>query len=177
MIYGIPSESGNFPITVTVNNANNKTMKATLRITLKIAENNSALPSTETPSSEEKSEASRSEFVNGIAYHERGEISNEILARAVNAGEIIAAVLPAVEVEECGMYEFAVSLDKAVPEGGTLVWHSYPGGEDDPNDKDNAIFLDADGEVIEAVPADYTVTVAAWLEPGIIYEPVITVKR
>lgn len=177
LIYGVPSEAGNFPITITVNNANNTTMKATLRITLKIAENNSALPSSETQIPEEKSESSRPEFENGIAYYERGEMRAEILARAANAGEIIAAVLPAVEVEECGMYEFTVSLDAAVPEGGLMVWHSYPGGEDDSNDKDNAIFLDADGEAIERVPASYSVTVAAWLEPGIIYEPVITVKR
>ena len=172
LIYGIPSEAGNFPITITARNANNTTYKTTLRITLKITENKTALPE-ETTASED----SRPEFVNGIAYYERGEIRTEILARAVNAGEIIAAVLPAIEVEECGMYEFTVSLDKAAPEGSVMVWHSYPGGEDDSNDKDNAIFLDSDGEVIETVPANYTVTVGAWLEPGVIYEPVITVKR
>ena len=173
LIYGVPSETGNFPITITVRNANNTTYKAILRITLRITENKTALPSEETTASED----SRPEFVNGIAYYERGEIRAEILARAVNAGEIIAAVLPAVEVEECGMYEFAVSIDKVAPEGSVMVWHSYPNGEDNPDDKDNAVFLDAEGETIEKVPADYTVTVGAWLEPGVIYEPVITVKR
>ena len=56
------------------------------------------------------------------------------------------------------------------------MWHSFPDGEDDDGDDDNAVFLDEDGEVIERVPETYTVTVSAWLEPGIIYEPIIAAK-
>ena len=89
---------------------------------------------------------------------------------------MVAAVLPALEVEESGIYEFAVSLDVNAPEGGLLVWHSFPDGEDDEKDVENAVFLDEDGEVIERVPETYSVTVSAWLEPGIIYEPIIAVK-
>ncbi|MBQ7170093.1 MAG: hypothetical protein IJR63_09370, partial [Synergistaceae bacterium] len=73
-------------------------------------------------------------------------------------------------------YEFTVSLDAAVPEGGLLVWHSFPDGEEDENDADNAIFLDDDGETVERVPESYSVTASAWLEPGVIYEPVIAVR-
>ena len=116
------------------------------------------------------------EFENGIAYHERGEITTETLAVIAGNDEVIAAVLPAIEVEESGMYEFTVSLDESVPEGRRLVWHSFPEGEDDENDADNAIFLDEEGNTVEVVPESYSVTVGAWLEPGIIYEPVIAVK-
>ena len=116
------------------------------------------------------------EFVNGVAYHERGELTAEMLARIANADEVIAAVLPAIEVEEEGLYDFTVSLDVSVPEGGRLVWHSFPDGADDENDADNAIFLDEEGNTVEVVPESYSVTVSAWLEPGVIYEPVIAVK-
>ena len=115
-------------------------------------------------------------FENGVAYYDRAELTTEMLARIANSDEVIAAVLPAIEVEEEGMYEFTVSLDRSVPEGGRLVWHSFPDGEDDENDADNAIFLDDEGNTVEVVPASYSVTVSAWLEPGVIYEPVIAVK-
>ena len=114
--------------------------------------------------------------MNGVAYYERGELTTEMRALIANSDEIIVAVLPALEVEEAGMYEFTVSLDVNAPEGGLLVWHSFPNGEDDENDSDNAVFLDEDGEVIERVPETYSVTVSAWLEPGIIYEPIVAVK-
>lgn len=90
--------------------------------------------------------------------------------------EMTGAVLPAVSVDEEGLYEFTVSLDVGIPVGGILVWHSWPDGEDDPDDADNALFLDADGEITETVPEDYSVTVNAWLVPGKVYEPVIAVK-
>ena len=89
---------------------------------------------------------------------------------------MIAAILPALEVEEEGLYDFTVSLDVNVPVNGRLVWHSFPDGENDENDEENAVFLDEEGEVIERVPETYSVTVSAWLEPGIIYEPIIAVK-
>ena len=114
--------------------------------------------------------------MNGVAYYERGELTTEMLARVANADEMIAAVLPAIEVEEEGMYEFTVSLDVNAPEGGLLVWHSFPNGEDDENDAENAVFLDEEGETVERVPEAYSVTVSAWLEPGIIYEPIIAVR-
>ncbi len=172
VISGVPEEAGeNFKIKVTVANVNKASYKnsQTLYITIKAAG-----PASDKP--EEPEEPEGPEFVNGVAYHERSEITAEVLARVANADEVIAAVLPAIEVEEAGMYDFTVSLDVNAPVDGLLVWHSFPNGEDDENDADNAVFLDETNEVIERVPETYSVTVSAWLEPGIIYEPIIAVK-
>ncbi|MBQ2615436.1 MAG: putative Ig domain-containing protein [Synergistaceae bacterium] len=171
LLYGTPtSEVKNSSFKVTVTNANKPSYKSTLNITMTIHAEGTVLQSAKPEDPE------GSEFVNGVAYHERGELTNEMLARVSNADEMIAAILPAIDVEEDGMYEFTVLLDVNAPEGGLLVWHSFPDGEDDEGDDDNAVFLDEDGEVIERVPETYTVTVSAWLEPGIIYEPIIAAK-
>ncbi len=172
LLYGTPtSEVKNSSFKVTVTNANKPSYKSTLNITMTIHAEGTLLQSAKPEDPE------GSEFVNGVAYHERGELTTEMLARVSNADEVIAAVLPAIEVEEEGLYDFTVSLDVNAPEGGLLVWHSFPDGEDDEGDDDNAVFLDEDGEAIERVPGTYTVTVSAWLEPGIIYEPIIAVKE
>ena len=174
LIYGTPTqEEKNRSFTVTVVNANKTSYKATLKITMTIYAEGTALPVSQSDVAEESEVP---EFENGVAYHERVELTTETLAVIANSDEVIAAVLPAVEVEEAGMYEFTVSLDVNAPEGGLLVWHSFPDGEDDENDSENAVFLDEYGEVIERVPETYSVTVSAWLEPGIIYEPIIAVK-
>ncbi|MBQ6418992.1 MAG: hypothetical protein IJJ91_10010, partial [Synergistaceae bacterium] len=172
VISGVPEEAKvNAKIKVTVANVNKASYKnsQTLYITIKAAG-----PASDKPKEPEEPEGP--EFVNGVAYYERGEITAEVLARVANADEVIAAVLPAIEVEEAGMYDFTVSLDVNAPVDGLLVWHSFPNGEDDENDAENAVFLDETNEVIERVPETYSVTVSAWLEPGIIYEPIIAVK-
>ncbi|MBQ3345715.1 MAG: putative Ig domain-containing protein, partial [Synergistaceae bacterium] len=168
LIYGVPMKAGeNFKIKVTAANANKLSYKSTQTFYISIKE---------APASDKPEEPEAPEFENGVAFHERDALAAETLAVIANNDEVIAAVLPALEVEEAGLYEFAVSLDVNVPEGGLLVWHSFPDGEDDEGDNDNAVFLDEDGEAIERVPETYSVTVSAWLEPGIIYEPIIAVK-
>ncbi|MBQ3399270.1 MAG: putative Ig domain-containing protein [Synergistaceae bacterium] len=174
LIYGVPEEAkDNFKITVKVENANKTSSKSTKVLYITIHPEGTEL---QEKKADEAEEPEGPEFVNGVAYYERGELTTEMLARVANADEMIAAVLPAIEVEEEGMYEFTVSLDVNAPEGGLLVWHSFPDGEDDDGDEDKAVFLDETNDVIERVPETYTVTVSAWLEPGIIYEPVIAVK-
>ncbi|MBR0184531.1 MAG: hypothetical protein IJQ24_00740, partial [Synergistaceae bacterium] len=172
VIEGVPEEAGtNFKITVKVENVNKASYKSTRVFYITI---NPAEPATDKPEEPEEPEAP--EFENGVAYHERGELTAETLAVIAGNDEVIAAVLPALEVEEAGLYEFTVSLDVNAPVGGLLVWHSFPNGEDDENDAENAVFLDEEGETVERVPEAYSVTVSAWLEPGIIYEPIIAVR-
>ncbi|MBQ3454866.1 MAG: hypothetical protein IJG36_00385, partial [Synergistaceae bacterium] len=176
LIYGVPEkEVKNSRFTVYARNAAKTTLKAKLVITMTIKpekDTNKSLPSSE----ENQEENTQPRFENGIAYHERGELTAEMLARSANNGEIIAAILPAVEVEEENVYEFTVSLDISAPEGGLLVWHSYPNGEYDEKDAENSYFLNEKGDLIKYVPDTHYVTVNAWLKPGIIYEPVIAVK-
>lgn len=175
LIYGVPMTAGkNYRFKVWAINANDTSLRKSLNVTMTI----DPADNTETPAThhDENPESSSPELPSGVTYYERGEITSEITARAANSGEIIAAVLPALEVDEEGRYDFTVSLDVNVPEGGLLVWHSYPDGEYDESDKDNAIFLDDEDNPIERVPESYRVTVEAWLVPGKVYEPVITVK-
>ena len=170
LLYGMPMYEDTCRFTVFAANANKPSYKAKLQISMIIHPKGTVLQS------DKPEETEGPEFVNGVAYHERAEITTEMLARVANSDEVIAAVLPAIEVDEEGMYEFTVSLDLNVPEGGLLVWHSFPNGEDDERDHKNAIFLDETNDVIERVPETYSVTVSAWLEPGVIYEPIIAVK-
>ena len=166
IISGVPEKAvKNAKLKITVSNVNKASYKSTqtLYITIKAADADTEEP--EIPA-----------FENGIAIYERGELTTETLATIAHNDEVIAAILPALEVEEEGLYEFNVSLDVNVPVDGRLVWHSFPDGEDDENDEENAVFLDEAGETIERVPETYTVTVSAWLKPGVIYEPVIAVK-
>ena len=172
LLYGTPEKLGRFKFSVTAKNASKPSYKKSLNINMEIVE--AQAPVSEASPTPGKDEIPA--FENGVAYYDRAELTTEMLARIANSDEVIAAVLPAIEVEEEGMYEFTVSLDRSVPEGGRLVWHSFPDGEDDENDADNAIFLDDEGNTVEVVPASYSVTVSAWLEPGVIYEPVIAVK-
>ena len=152
-------------------NANKQSDKATFNATIRISDPDDPIGVIPEP----KPDKPEPKFVNGVACYERGELSAETLARAASNGEVIVAVLPAIEVEEANTYEFEVELEPSAREGATLVWHSYPNGEYDPEDVNNAVFLDGD-EITETVPASLTVTVSAWLEPGVIYEPIIAVK-
>ena len=174
LIYGVPSKAvKNSRFTVFARNAAKETFYAKLTITMTIneSEENTNLPAEK----EDSTEDSTPEFVNGIAYYERGEITAEDSTILSGSGEIIAAILPAVEVETENLYEFTVSLDVNAPEGGLLVWHSFPDGHYDDSESE-AYFLDGEDNVIEYVPESHSVTVQAWLKPGRIYEPVIAVK-
>ena len=100
------------------------------------------------------------------------------LSLVSNDDYMIACILPDVKVNESGIYEFTVSLDKSVPENSVLIWHSFPNGQvSDSEDDNSAIFFNDDGEEIYNVPEDYYVTVSAWFEAGITYKPVISVKK
>ena len=175
LLQGAPTQVGTYRFSVIAKNASKPSYKKSLNVILDVVAPQTPAPATD-GEEEETIEDEAPEFVDGVAYHERGELTTEMLARIANSDEVIAAVLPAIEVEEEGMYDFTVSLDLSVPEGGRLVWHSFPDGVDDENDAENAIFLDDEGNTVEVVPETYSVTVSAWLEPGVIYEPVIAVK-
>ena len=179
-IYGTPEKAvKNSKFTVYALNAAKESLKAKLTVTMTIKEAKEA-EDTRLPvlgeNPEGETESTAHEFVNGIAYYERGEITAENLASISNSGEVIVATLPAVEVDTEDLYEFTVSVDKSAPEGGVLVWHSFPDGEYYAGDSEEAYFLDSSNNDIKTVPEDYRVTVHAWLKPGVIYEPVIAVK-
>ena len=148
-LYGIPGESGNFTFRAQAKNGGGK---VSARFTLKISE---------------------AQNENAKSHDEAQEASPETSTYNETAGYyVIAAVLPEIEVDEEGMYEFEVALSDDVP-NGELVWREFLDAED----SEDAIFLDDDGEVIREVSESGHVIVSAWLEPGKVYEPVIMVKQ
>ena len=87
---------------------------------------------------------------------------------------VTAAVLPAITVSADGRYDFPVSIDANIPEGSYIVWHSFPYGLE-AEDEDYSI-LDSSGNETITVSSDHKVTVRAFLEGGVRYEPVITAR-
>ena len=154
-ISGTPQESGNFKFYVTVSNeAGSRRKKLTLII----------------------NEAESHEDLSALTQHEKIELSAGALSLVSNDNFMIAAILPDIEVNESGLYEFAISLDERVPENSLMVWHSFPNGQEDDSNDDSAAFFDDDGSEIDSVPENYCVIISAWFEAGIIYKPVIAVK-
>lgn len=147
---GTPSVYGNFSMRITAENPGGKVSKT---FTLKIEKGND---DTRLPKFEHITYSD-----DDAEYQAGGDYWYVTVAR-----------LPAISVDESGIYEFTVSVDADVPEG-SLVWRETP---DSLNDSEDAIFLDDEGEVIDDVPESRVVTVDAWLEPGKVYEPVIMVK-
>ena len=92
-------------------------------------------------------------------------------------GYTVIAVLPEISANVDGQEDFDVELDEDSPEGAKLVYIPFPKNAQ-PSDDDNiADFYDADGQVIEEVPAEKDITVSPWLREGVTYEPVIAVKN
>ena len=90
-------------------------------------------------------------------------------------GFVIVAELPEVSVDFDGQTVFEVTLSNDAPIGAKLFWVA---NADKPSE-DNAIadFYDVEGKYIEAVPEDRKILVAPWLNKGVIYRPVIAVKK
>ena len=87
---------------------------------------------------------------------------------------VTAAVIPAFSVSGDGRYIFPVSIDANIPEGSHIEWHSFPYGIE--SEGEIYTLRDSDGKEIFTVPADHNVTVSAYLEGGVSYEPLITAR-
>ena len=73
------------------------------------------------------------------------------------------------------MYDFSLELPDYVPEDSELV---YAANSESPSDDDDiAEFFDDTGEEISAVPASRKIIISIWLNEGVIYKPVIVVKK
>ena len=87
---------------------------------------------------------------------------------------VTAAVMPVITVSADGRYDFPVSIDAAIPEGANIEWHSFPYGIE--SEGEDYALKDSDGKETLTVPANHVVTVNAYLEGGVRYEPVITAR-
>ena len=100
---------------------------------------------------------------------------------AIPSNETVVGVLPIIVVTRQGVYVFAVTLSNA--EAGTnIVLHMMSENTsasanvfDSASDTEDAYkFLDDDGNEITTVPANKHINIAAYMEPGKTYAPVIT---
>ena len=189
-ITGTPEKSGKFKFSVKVENeGGSKTKKFTLVVNEADSTSDKNFAESDSDSQESESLAQNNNDSESESESQNESISQEFtgnnlildsaaLSLVSNDDFMIAAVLPDIKVDESGIYEFTISLDKSVPENAKLIWHSFPGGQiSDSEDDNTAIFFNEDGQEIYNVPEDFCVTVSAWFEPGKIYKPVIAVKK
>lgn len=113
------------------------------------------------------------ENTQAVSYEEERTTDTE----SINAHNeyIIVGTLPAVSVDEAGMYDFDAVLSDDAPIGAELV---YVANCSEPSsDDDIAEFYDDEGEEILHVPENRKITVSVWLNPGRHYEPTIAIKH
>ena len=91
----------------------------------------------------------------------------------------VVAVMPEMSVDEPAVYTFGVTLDNLEPGEPiylsmtvTTVTAGFVVATDD--DYNSYTFLDDSGNVVTTVPDNQHVNVAAYMEPGKTYSPVIT---
>ena len=87
---------------------------------------------------------------------------------------LTAAIMPAVTVSDDGRYDLYVSFDNWIPEGTYIEFHSFPYGIE--AEGENYTFVDTSGRETVTVPANRKITVRAYLEGGVRYEPVISAR-
>ena len=157
-ISGIPTESGTFKVNISAANIS-KTARKTFKL---------VIASGSSPAVQE---------VSGYPHAERNGFSREYYGSTEDLpeGYIIAAELPEVSADEDGMRDFAVTLGENAPIGAKLYWISN--SEEPSNDDAIAEFFGADGLETAGVPEDRKIIVSAWLNRGVIYRPVIAVKK
>ena len=156
---GIPSEYGRFSVKITATNPGGKASR-TFTIIITKSEEKSHESDSESQTHSEKNAESFTTFTDKA---DKANKNGEIL----RGHEYIAALIPSVEIDEEGMYEFPVSIDVNVPEGLAMICRV---------DSDDAVFFDDEGEMIDTVPENHSVTLGVWLEPGRVYDIVIYAK-
>ena len=105
------------------------------------------------------------------------DISAKNLAFVSNDDYEIAAVLPEISVDVSGMYEFEVEISEDIEAGRELAWFAFPKNSEPSEDDEIAEFYNSDGEEITTIPENHKITVSAWFNENIIYEPVIAIKK
>ena len=115
--------------------------------------------------------------VNVSARNSGGESSRRFslsISESTPHEYVTAAVIPAFVASDDGRYDFPVSIDSSVPEGSYIEWHSFPYGLE--SEGESYTFTDSRGNEVRTVPANHNLTVSAYLEGGVSYEPVITAR-
>ena len=154
-ITGTPAESGTFRVTIHAENPV-KTVKKSFTLKINADNSNTQFPAVKF-----------SEVTPNIM------LTDEILPESISGGYVFS--LGEVSCDESGMYDFELEFPDYVNEGSELV---YAANSESPSDDDDiAEFFDDTGEEISAVPESRKITVSIWLNEGVIYKPVVVVKK
>ena len=191
---GKPTEAGTFELSVIAENDIGTDTKD-FTLTIKDPNNVTAVPEEEPAqisehedeiydddSLREETEAeieSESKSESAITFgHERNELSLSAGQSAMlnENGYTVVKVLPEMKVSVSGMYDIDVELDESVETGAKLIWFAFPKNKESSSDDEIAEFYDESGKEITSVPESHKITVSAWLNEGVTYEPVIAVK-
>ena len=175
VISGIPTKAGTFKITVTAeNSAKITTKKYKVDIVDPSGSENVGNVGKSPEDSEIDGEDSESES-DSSAEEYRLLAEHYAATGELPEGFVIAAELPAVSADVSRMYDFEAELSESAPIGAKMYWlaNSEKPSEDDAI----AEFFGEDGQDIETVPESRRVSISAWLNAGVIYRPVIAVKK
>lgn len=110
---------------------------------------------------------------------ERSSLTDDELA-LIPDNEDVAVILPIIRVTKSAVYVFGVQLDD-LDAGAAILLHLMQESAANSSefsasasDSDAYAFLNDSGEKVYVVPANKHVNIAAYLEPNVIYAPVIT---
>ena len=114
------------------------------------------------------------------------DVSDEDLAQIPDNQEP-AAILPAITVDEPGVYVFGISLEgiEGLEPGMKIFLFLFGKSNSESraltisaaNSNDDAYtFLDDDGKEITTIPQNMHVNIAAYMEPGYTYQPIVTAE-
>ena len=167
---GKPTASGTFEFTVKAANSAGEDSKD-FTVTIAASTNNKSAYTAPNDGNvsviQNRSSRGNTSTVENLAPENAGSDSD--------AEYTIVAELPEVSVDVAGMYDFSVELGENAQAGDSLVW--LANSEEPSADDGIAEFFTEDGQEIDSVPESKKVNVSAWLNEGVIYRPVIAVKR
>ena len=174
-------------VTVTATDAAGRTATATINVTVSDQPTPTAIPIS-TPRIDITDTTVRSNIVQSLAAKLGSRItsSTEIatLPSSATSGNISyvgnnTVYIPTIVVEVAKIYVFGVSVDNLVA-GSTMTWTPHVSSSSTgeyltaSEEEENATFLDDSNNIVTKVPANKHINVAAYFEPGKIYEPSIT---
>ena len=176
LISGTPTKAGDYSVIITVKNAAGNDKRA---FTFTVRSNNAALPDNNTDENSGNENVIGESFARSFSGKQettaQTQANDDNMITLSGQDYIIVAVLPEVSVDVEGQYDFGVELGEYVPEGAKLFWFAFHDGESSEDDE-IADFYDENGKEIDSVPESRIITVSPWLNPGIIYRPVIAVE-
>ena len=187
ILSGTPTEAGNKKFTVTVTNP---VKSCTKRFKLKIKASDNPDDTIVEPEPDPEPEPVISQDVSPDETTSKAEkiisFGDERTVKSLSprhleklAGFEIAAVLPEISVNASGLYDIEVDIDEKIATGAELIYLAFPKNSEPSEDDEIVEFYDVDGAEIldKKVPENHKIILAAWFNEGIIYEPVLAVKK